>query len=246
MNVFVFDSSFEGLLTSIYEAYYSDKKPEAIYSSLSYEHNLFDNTIKIETDLDKFQRVYNAIEKKISKESLRKIYYCYLSETKESSNLIFSYIRMGFKIGKDIELHKNNDVVLGIDKLSKRVSLEKHRFTGFVRFKEVNDVLYSSIEPDFNIVGLLGNHFKNRLTNEYFIINDVKRNIALIYNKEDYYLTNLDNDIKSILESTNDTGDYASLWREYFKSTNIKERANSRLQKRSMPIRYWKNLTEVN
>lgn len=246
MNVFVFDSSFEGLLTSIYEAYYSDKKPEAIYSSLSYEHNLFDNTIKIETDLDKFQRVYNAIEKKISKESLRKIYYCYLSETKESSNLIFSYIRMGFKIGKDIELHKNNDVVLGIDKLSKRVSLEKHRFTGFVRFKEVNDVLYSSIEPDFNIVGLLGNHFKNRLTNEYFIINDVKRNIALIYNKEDYYLTSLDNDMKSILESTNDTGDYSSLWREYFKSTNIKERANSRLQKRSMPIRYWKNLTEVN
>ena len=44
---------------------------------------------------------------------------------------------MGFKIGKDIELHKNNDTVLNIDKLDKRVSLESHRFTGFVRFKEI-------------------------------------------------------------------------------------------------------------
>lgn len=246
MNVFLFDSSFEGLLTAIYEAYYSNVKPEAIYSDLNYEHNLFDNVIKITTDIYKFQKVYNAIEVKISKESLRKIYYCYLSEAKESSNLIFSYIRMGFKIGPDVELHKNNDIVLSIDKLAKRVSLERHRFTGFVRFKKVDNILYSSIEPDFNIVGLLGVHFKNRLTNEYFIINDIKRNIAIVYNKEDYYLTNLDGDMKNFLESTSDTGAYSNLWKEYFKSTNIKERANSRLQKRSMPKRYWKNLTEVN
>ena len=246
MNIFIFDATFEGLLTSVYEAYYNEVKPQAIYSSLIYEPNLIDNPINIETDLDKFQKVYNAIESKISKKSLQKIYYCYLSETKESSNLIFSYIRMGFKIGKDIELHKNNDTVLNIDKLAKRVSLERHRFTGFVRFKEINNILYSSIEPDFNIVGLLGNHFKNRLTNEYFIINDAKRNIALVYNKEDYYLTTLDSNMKALLENSYDTGEYSGLWRQYFKSTNIKERANSRLQKRSMPTRYWKNLTELN
>ena len=246
MNIFIFDATFEGLLTAIYEAYYNEVKPQAIYSSLIYEPNLIDNPINIETDLDKFQKVYNAIERKISKKSLQKIYYCYLSETKESSNLIFSYIRMGFKIGKDIELHKNNDTVLNIDKLAKRVSLERHRFTGFVRFKEINNILYSSIEPDFNIVGLLGNHFKNRLTNEYFIINDAKRNIALVYNKEDYYLTTLDSNMKALLENSYDTGEYSDLWRQYFKSTNIKERANSRLQKRSMPTRYWKNLTELN
>ena len=246
MNIFIFDATFEGLLTAIYEAYYNEVKPQAIYSSLVYEPNLIDNPINIETDLDKFQKAYNAIEGKISKKSLQKIYYCYLSETKESSNLIFSYIRMGFKIGKDIELHKNNDTVLNIDKLAKRVSLERHRFTGFVRFKEINNILYSSIEPDFNIVGLLGNHFKNRLTNEYFIINDAKRNIALVYNKEDYYLTTLDSNMKALLENSYDTGDYSDLWIQYFKSTNIKERANSRLQKRSMPTRYWKNLTELN
>ena len=145
MNIFIFDATFEGLLTAIYEAYYNEVKPQAIYSSLIYEPNLIDNPINIETDLDKFQKVYNAIESKISKKSLQKIYYCYLSETKESSNLIFSYIRMGFKMGKDIELHKNNDTVLNIDKLAKRVSLERHRFTGFVRFKEINNILYSSI-----------------------------------------------------------------------------------------------------
>lgn len=142
------------------------------------------------TEIITFDLLFKGIYDKISKESLRKIYYCYLSEAKESSNLIFS--------------------------------LARHRFTGFVRFKEVNGILYSSIEPDFNIVGLLGNHFKSRLTNEYFIIHDTKRNIALVYNKDSYYLTSLDTSIINLLESTDDTGDYAKLWKEYFKATEKK------------------------
>lgn len=244
MIVYIYDSTFEGLLTCIYEAYYSNIKPESIYSELIYEYNLIDNVIKIETNEKKYLKVYEAIENKISKESLKKIYYTYLSESTESANLIFSYVRMGFKIGKDIELHKNNDIVLSIDKIAKNVSLERHRFTGFVRFKQVDNILYSTIEPDNNIVSLLGEHFKNRLSNEYFIINDIKRDIALIYNKSCYYITKLDDNVIAYLNSNSDCGDYKYLWKNYFNSTNIKERENSKLQKRNMPYRYWKNLTE--
>ena len=44
---------------------------------------------------------------------------------------------MGFKLGKEVELHKNNDIVLNIDKISKKVAYEKHRFTGFVSLKKL-------------------------------------------------------------------------------------------------------------
>ncbi|MGL6106457.1 TIGR03915 family putative DNA repair protein [Romboutsia sp.] len=245
MNVFIYDGSFEGLLSTIYEAYYSSEKPDKIYSKINYEENLLEDVLKIKTDLEKFQKVYNAIENKISKEALRKIYYVYLSEFKESSNLILSYIRMGFKLGYKVDYYKNNDVVLNMDKISKRVSLEKHRFTGFVRFKSINNILYSSIEPDFNILPIIGKHFKNRLSNEYFIIEDVKRNIALVYDKNNYYLTNLSKEQKNVLTNSKEEGAYADLWREYFKATAIVERNNPRLQKRQMPTRYWNQLTEL-
>lgn len=246
MIVYLYDSTFEGLLTAIYDAYYSKDKPDRIYSKKQYEPNLIDQVSCVQTDIIKFEKVYEAIENKISKDSLRKIYYTYLSDIKESANIIFSYVKMGFKLGKDVDLYKNNDIVIEIDKVSKRVSLEKHRFTGFVRFKEVDNVLFANIEPDNNILPIIGKHFKNRLSNEYFIINDLKRNIALVYDKKDYYLAVLSKEQLRVLIDAEDKDIYEDLWKQYFDSTTIKERENSRLQKRMMPSRYWKNLTEYN
>lgn len=245
MRVFLHDLSFEGLLSAIYDAYYSPNKPERIYCRNFYRENLLDEVVDIKTDEVKFEKVFNAIKNKISKDSLNKIYLVFLSEYEESSNLIYDYIRMGFKLGKEVELHKNNDIVLNIDKISKKVAYEKHRFTGFVRFKEVNNVLYSSIEPNFNILPIIANHFKNRLANEYFIIHDIKRNLAIVYDKNDYYLTSLSKSQKDKLLNAKDSGQYEALWKQYFKSTNIKERENLRLQSRMMPKRYRHNMVEV-
>ena len=72
MVVYIYDNTFEGLLTCIYEAYYSSIKPEAIYSKKVYKHNLIDEAINIETDTSKSIKVYDAIESKISKSSLKK------------------------------------------------------------------------------------------------------------------------------------------------------------------------------
>lgn len=246
MKVFVHEATFEGLLTAIYDAYYSNIKPDAIYSKLVYEANLIDEVIIINSDNTKFEKVYNAIKNKISKQSLNKIYYVFLSELKESSNMIYAYLRIGFKLGREVELHKNNDIVLNIDKISKKVFYERERFTGFVRFKEINNILYATIKPDFNILPIIGRHFKNRLSNEYFIINDVKRDIAIVYDKNDYYLTNLSKAQKDFLINSKDESNYENLWKQYFKSVNIEERKNPRLQKRMMPSRYWENIVEVN
>ena len=92
----------------------------------------------------------------------------------------------------------------------------------------------------------MAGHFKNRLSNEYFIIHDIKRDIAIVYDKKDYYLSSLSNEQKNILMNTDDKGEYENLWKQYFQSVNIEERKNPRLQKRMMPSRYWENMVEVN
>ncbi|MCC3868607.1 TIGR03915 family putative DNA repair protein [Terrisporobacter mayombei] len=246
MRVFLHEQTFEGLLSAIYDAYYLSTKPDFICSKIVYEQNLIDEVITIKSDNIKFEKVYNAIVNKISREALNKIYYVFLSETKESSNLIYKYLRMGFKFGKDVELYINNDIVLNMDKVSNKVAYECHRLTGFIRFKEINNILYASINPDYNILPILGNHFKKRLSNENFIIHDIKRDTAFIYDKEDYYLTNLSKTQKNILMNSDDKGEYENLWKQYFKSINIEERRNPRLQKKMMPTRYWNNIVEVN
>ena len=123
MKVYIYDNTFEGLLSSIYDVYYK-AKPDRIYSEKVYEPNLIDEVINIKTDMTKFEKVYNAIVNKISKNSLNKIYYVYLSEIKESSNIIYYYLLMGFKYGKDVDLYKNNDIVINLDKISKKYPMK--------------------------------------------------------------------------------------------------------------------------
>ncbi len=244
MIVYLFDGSFEGLLTAIYDSYYSKPHADCIYNKYEYKHNLLDDVKYINTDYEKYEKVYNAIKTKISKNALDKIYLAYLSDDYESCSYIYRYVIMGFKVGSEIDLHKNNDIVINIDNLVKKVSLERHRMMGFVRFKSFNNLLISKINPTHNVLELIAKHFSKRLSSENFIIYDENRDLALVYNKSDYYITDVDDKFKNALNNINDTF-YEDLWSEYFTSVNIIERENKRLQSRMMPRRYWKNLTEV-
>ncbi|MDZ5001625.1 DUF4130 domain-containing protein, partial [Clostridium perfringens] len=106
-----------------------------------------------------------------------------------------------------------------------------------------NNFLYSSIEPDNNILEIISPHFQRRFSDEYWIIHDIKREIASIYNKISWEIKEMDNEIYNTLKNYNDG--FQDLWKGYFKSTTIKERINPKLQKRQMPKRYWANLSEI-
>jgi len=243
---YIYDGSFEGLLTSVYEAYYSSKKPEKILKEAEFIPDLLTNPIYIETNKIKASKVYEAIKIKISPISLKYIFYVYLSEINGCSNLIYTYIRLGFKLGNKLDLYVQDTRVLEIHKAVKKVTFEIHRLLGLVRFKSIeNKFLYSPIEPDHNIIALITPHFAERLANENFIIHDVKRGIAAIYNKNEWSITSLSKEqsLKLLLE--NEDGIYEMLWKEYFKSTTIENRLNPKLQKMHMPKRYWKFLTEL-
>jgi probable DNA metabolism protein len=246
MICFVFDGTFEGLLTSIYEAYYNSDKPEEIIPNWQFEPTLLTEQVLIKTDEEKSNKVYNAIKNKISKEALRKVYYTFLSELDGACTLAYKYVRLGFKFGSEVDLYLHIDTVLNIHNITKKVSYECHRMLGFVRFKSVQSMYYSPIEPDHNILGLIASHFASRLPNENWIIHDIKRNLAVFYNKQEWILTSFSKEASKDFFINKEGDLYESLWKEFFRTIAIDDRVNSRLQKRMMPVRYWKNLTEFN
>lgn len=240
----VYEDSFEGFLTAIYYAFYSKEDIISIDTN-SYDDIDMLTTVKhLETDLEKYKKVKTAIVTKIDPLALSKIYSLYLSNYKNKGIICYKYLKTAFKIGSDIHKHLYLDVVREIDLIERRVSLEAHRFTGFVRFSLINNkFLYSPIQPDNNILELISPHFQRRFSNEYWIIHDIKRNIASVYNKVSWEITEMNDDIYNSLKNYND--EFEDLWKNYFVSITIKERANPKLQKRMMPKRYWKNLTET-
>ncbi|MNN10269.1 hypothetical protein D3C81_1231880 [compost metagenome] len=121
----------------------------------------------------------------------------------------------------------------------------------FIRFVKSNDNLYTAIvEPDFNVIPLVVDFFKNRFADQCWLIYDIRRNYGFHY------------DGKNILEVSNNNTheaqdpyqlevdldpqekDYQHLWKTYFKSTSIESRKNLKLHLRHVPKRYWKYLVE--
>ncbi|NOW06193.1 TIGR03915 family putative DNA repair protein [Clostridium beijerinckii] len=246
MKIYLYDDTFEGLLTSIYDAFYSNgSPPTSIYGkSQTNTPLLLGNIVEISTDINKFKKVKNAIINKINFLSLKKIYFAFLSNYEDKGIIIFNYLKIAFKLGPYVHDFLNLDVIRLVDNITKKVLNECHRFEGFIRFNQIEEkLLYSSIEPDNDILELIGDHFKNRFPREYFIIHDISRQKALIYNTNFYEIIDMDMETYEKLKFHND--EYTDLWKTYFKATTIQERKNLKLQCRMMPKRYWKHILET-
>lgn len=245
MLYYTYDGSFDGLLTCIYEAYYRKEIPEKILPKEDYEGNLLSKEVYIDTDEEKAKRVYDSIKSKISNRALENVFYTYLAELPDLEIWIYRYLKLGWKMGRNVDLKLADDRVLKIHNTRLGVDRERHLMLGLIRFRLLEgNIYYAPFEPKFNIVGLIAPHFAERLADQNWIIHDVKRGVGAVYNREEWIISDID--IKKEPKYGEDEVIYQSLWKEYFKSIAIKNRINPRLQKRNMPMKYWRYLVEKN
>jgi hypothetical protein len=85
---YIYDGSFEGLLSCIYEAYYRHENPDRIIPGEMPQLDMLDKNIHISTDEDKATKVYDSILNKISDHVLDDVYYAFLSEVENSGKII--------------------------------------------------------------------------------------------------------------------------------------------------------------
>lgn len=240
---YYYDGTFEGLLTAVYESYYSSQPPGKILCHKNMQENIFEKNVHITTDNEKASKVYDAIRKKISYNALKNVYHAYLSELDEIDTYIYGYLRLGFKKGRSVDLYLSMEEVLKVHSAAKKVRSESHRMLGLLRFRKLEgELYYAPFSPDYNITALISTHFTQRLSDQLWVIHDTKRNYAAVYDMQECILT----DLPSELQYQTNKGDdqFEELWKKYFKSICIKDRINPKLQKQNMPVKYWKYLIE--
>ncbi|MBC9783049.1 TIGR03915 family putative DNA repair protein [Heliobacterium chlorum] len=240
---YIYDGSFDGLLTAIYEAYYRRQVPDDIRAEGWGEENLFAEQVPIETDLEKAEKVFAAIEGKISPDAGHHAAYAFLSEIDGMEQAIYQYVKLGFSMGPKVDAYLTDDRVLKVHRMSHKVRTERHRMLGLLRFRLLQgNIYYAPMEPDHNIVSLIAPHFTERLSDQNWIIHDCKRGLAALYNRQEWILTELESD--GAVAEVQAEAVYQQLWRDYYHSIAITGRTNRKLQRRCMPVRYWKYLIE--
>lgn len=251
---FVFDGSWVGLLSSVFEAFERKTHQIELISTDNYVKDMFSTPIFIVSDTVKAERVWKGLKKKIEASSQKEFFQTYLSEQSDAHQHLLNYAIYVFENKINVSKNYGHPSVIALQQYSKSVSRESHRMKAFIRFEKWKDgTFFTSVTPDFNVLPLIIKHFRNRYTDQKWIIYDSKRSYGIYYDLKSVSEVNFDEiDIQyQQQESLPSIGTdalqskYELLWKDYFKSTNIKERKNLKLHIQHVPKRYWKYLTEI-
>ena len=235
------DPSFEGFLSAVFEAFRLKLSVQRIVAEDIYVLQMFEDTHTIATNPENSARVWKGIQKNTDRNIAFMVLAAYLSELPEMEISLWEYVK-GIFINPENAHNTLEPHTHAVFKAANKVKAESHNIKGFVRFQKAeNDLMVAVIEPTYNVVNLLAEHFANRFPNMQWMIVDAKRGVGIQYDCREVYEIS-----GSLAEIPQINDEFTALWKGYYKSANIKERKNSRLQRRCLPVKYWKHLTEMN
>jgi probable DNA metabolism protein len=252
MVIYLIDGSLEGLLCAVFEFFERTPGKVLLKTIPEYQPDAFTEVLAIDNDRTKADRVWSGLQKKLPAEWLRRFYCTFLSELPGCHVVMFEFACYIFSSENGAQHNFGNPNVLRLSQIARMAEREKHRMEAFIRFKKTADGLfYCGIDPDFNVLPLIVNHFKNRYADQRWIIYDIRRRYGLYYDLETVAEVTFDLSPEKNWQTASaehldvEESAYAALWKTYFKSTNIAARKNTKLQVRHIPKRYWKYLTEI-
>ena len=254
MIIFVFDNTFEGLLTSVFEAYSRRVFPDALFPEGEPLPLFHDEVFTVITEEEKAKRVWRGLQKKLSSGALSCLAQCWLAEEAETPMLLFRYIRKAIDAPRSIETNFADPDVQEFSRMWKRVDWERLRMLQFIRFQKAADgIFFAAVEPEKNALPLAIDHFKDRFADQPWLIYDIKRAYGFYYDLKEVRQVTFEEGSREghlvtgmLDESLMDKDEklFQQLWKTYFKAICIKERLNPRKHKQDMPVRYWKHMTE--
>ena len=251
MHTLLYDGSFEGFLSSIFEVYEYKYTDASIIKHEDNKGDLFGESHIVITDAEKAERVLRKLRQRLSTNSMSQLYRSFLSEIEGMENILLRFIRYVLASKLSVEHNYAHPDVLMLQQTSRKVHREKHRMEAFVRFQLTKDGLYySMIQPDFNVLPLIAKHFRDRYADQKWLIYDSRRKYGLYYDLREIAEVsmdfNIDNnnpaEMAAILDEQEEL--CQQLWKTYFASVNIAARKNMKLHIRHMPKRYWRFLPE--
>ncbi len=237
--IYFYDGSKTGFLTSLVRSY---DDGEAFLTSGNAQLSLGQKTV--------FVRPSPAVAAKaeerllsFDKDCMADLDYLLRCGSSDKDNVALFYFRfLAMKRGPVRKMSGENAVFAAQTNM-RRVTLEVHRFHGFVRFLESESgALYSPISPDNDICDLLVPHFRARMPEIPFVIHDVKRARAAVYDGEHTFAAPLEKAESAISANGKQ---WQTLWGRFFEGVKLPERDRLRTLRSSMPVRYWDFLPEA-
>jgi probable DNA metabolism protein len=252
--IYVYDGSFEGLLSAAAHAHRQDCVPDEVVRSEMWQPSLLDAACTIATDPAAAHALMQKLRATGSNRIPRNVIYCHLSELPVVETPLVAYILRILRTGARADRHHADTTVRAVHDIAMKVGHEIHRLTGLVRFRELQDgTFWAPVAPDHNVVYSVAVHFSRRLPDQNWVVYDMRRDFGVAWRGKKFELVNMAPEVRDTAARIADApagvisereAHYQGLWQLYFTTIAIGTRVNPRLQRNFMPQRYWAYLVE--
>lgn len=117
-----------------------------------------------------------------------------------------------------------------------------HNLKGFVRFSDYDGILGGEIEPKNRVLPFLRHHFCSRNLGQPFFLYDRTHGELLVYDGSCSRILQME--ALELAPPNESEAQYRALWKKFFETIAIRERANPKCQNSFLPKRYRGNMTE--
>ena len=239
MTYYLVDGSEECFFTAVFDAF-KDKNC-IITSEKDLQIGLdseFKEVVSDNTKAERVKKKLNALDKLCLEDIGLLLRSC--DGLKEQT--AFEYIKLIIANNGAVRDMLATPTVMEMTTMRGKVTNEIHKLKGFLRFIEnAEGVLYAPYSPDNDITDLLAPHFARRFSNQRFVIHDIKRKTAAMFDGNEIVMFDAEGAEIYLSEYQQH---FEDLWRQYYKSVNIESRPHEKQMKGYMPVRYWKFLPE--
>lgn len=250
-KVYVCNDCVTGILSAVYDAWKDniEEGQGSIGLKGSLEQELFCIYAEVQESEKKAISVEKMIIRHLGMKAYWDIYHAILSGDAAKGTAVLNTMLAAKKLpnSKKIMEHLSHPMVEKVFELSRNVGGEAHLWTGFTRFKELeNGVLFSEIKPKNRILTCIAPHFADRLSVENWMIYDKTHQEAAVHvaGKRWMLVSGELLDLDKTMRISEKEQEFSKLWRGFCDTIAIEERENPKCQMQHLPLWYRENMTE--
>ncbi|MTD41775.1 DUF4130 domain-containing protein [Erwinia sp. CPCC 100877] len=240
-EIWEYDGSYYGFLTVVYHAFTKKQFPETIVTSMTAVESLFP-AYWIETDEKIARKINQRLTQRLRSENYRFIRDGFSCSVLNKERYLLDAIQIGLGTTDLLQNHLGHPSILALSKSIKSLYSEAHTYTGFIRFEQISELLYSQIEPTHACLPYLCPHFAARYPNQTMMIYDMTHRLLGIIDKGK--TTFIEEAQPPSFEKDQHEKEIEQQWKTFLKAVTIDERVNNSRQLSHLPERYRGNMTE--
>lgn len=241
--VYLYDSSWQGFLCCIFEAFFRREEPFAICPARGFSPTLYESRF-IDTDPEKADRVDRSIDEKLGPRARELVSLAFLNGSEGKELALLRFLRFAYPRGRRAPWFLGSEAVAPVLALEKAVTGEAHLLKGFLRFQEYDGLLTARITPKHYVLPLLRGHFCSRFPEENFLICDVTHGAVLLYRDHAASYLELEGEFQ-LPPVGEEEARLQRAWKHFYETLTIQARENLRCRMTHCPKRYWENMTEL-